>query len=138
MTNHRTGGEIDALCTRCKLTLAHTILAMVAGRPVRVQCNTCGGQHNYRAATAEQKSSNRKPTAASPATAASSRTRISYDEAMAQRAGPERTYSPKHAYRMDEVIQHPTFGRGYVAAVRADKIDVVFRAGTKTLMHARS
>ena len=28
----------------------HTIVAMVGERVVRVQCNTCGGAHNYHAA----------------------------------------------------------------------------------------
>ena len=29
MATHRVGGEVDASCTRCKMELAHTILAMV-------------------------------------------------------------------------------------------------------------
>src|SRR5207302_3841179 len=45
---HRVGGDVDAFCTRCKMELGHTILAMVGARPVRVRCNTCGGEHNYR------------------------------------------------------------------------------------------
>ena len=37
----KTGGEVDCFCTRCKMVLAHTILAMVGDRPARVKCNTC-------------------------------------------------------------------------------------------------
>jgi len=29
--------------------LAHTIISMVGTKPKRVQCNTCEGEHNYRA-----------------------------------------------------------------------------------------
>src|SRR2546422_867426 len=48
MTASKVGADIDAWCTRCKMNLGHTILAMVSGRPVRVRCNTCQGEHNYR------------------------------------------------------------------------------------------
>jgi len=48
MATLKVGGEVDAVCGRCKMTLAHTILAMVGTKPVRVQCNTCGAQHGYR------------------------------------------------------------------------------------------
>src|SRR2546429_5893163 len=44
----RVGGDIDAWCTRCKMNLGHTILALVGTRPARVRCNTCHGEHNYR------------------------------------------------------------------------------------------
>src|SRR5437588_9021934 len=45
---NRVGGDVDAFCTRCKMELGHTILAMVGSRPARVRCNTCQGEHNYR------------------------------------------------------------------------------------------
>ena len=44
----KVGGEVDAFCTKCQLTLAHTVHAVVAGRPVKVECNTCHGVHRYR------------------------------------------------------------------------------------------
>ena len=47
------GSEIDAWCTSCRMDLGHRIVAMVEGRPKRVECLTCGGQHNYRAPKAE-------------------------------------------------------------------------------------
>ena len=34
---HRVGGDIDASCTRCKMILGHTILAMVGSKPARVR-----------------------------------------------------------------------------------------------------
>ena len=49
-TTHKVGGEVDAFCTRCRLTLAHTILAMVGTKLARVRCNTCNGDHAYRSA----------------------------------------------------------------------------------------
>src|SRR5512132_2916008 len=44
----KVGGEVDSFCTKCEMTLAHTVIAMVEGRPVKVECNTCHGVHRYR------------------------------------------------------------------------------------------
>jgi hypothetical protein len=44
----RTGGNVDAYCTRCKSDFAHTILAMADEEtPERVRCNTCGSEHRF-------------------------------------------------------------------------------------------
>ena len=71
MTNSKVGGEVDAFCTRCKMTLGHTILAMVGTRIARVRCNTCNGDHVFRK---ESSSSAKEPkhatTKASKAAAA--------------------------------------------------------------------
>lgn len=47
-----------------------------------------------------------------------------------------RPYSPREKFQEGTVITHPTFGVGYVKKA-TDKIDVVFEAGTKTLLHGR-
>lgn len=142
MQRWRVGGEIDAVCTRCRMTLAHTILAIVGDRPIRVQCNTCGGQHNFRAGAEPIRSPATATATRSAATTRSTepraaRGRVSFDDALAAKAEPDKLYSPKGVYVLDDVISHPSFGRGFVEAVRADKIDVVFRAGSRTLVHAR-
>jgi hypothetical protein len=118
------------------MVLAHTILALDGGRPARVECNTCHGQHNYRRGAPEARSTSPEPRPAS-ASATSARGRLSFDEAIAQKTVPARPYSPKTTFAMDETISHPTFGRGFVSAVRQDKIDVTFRAGVRTLVHSR-
>src|SRR5262245_65118967 len=76
MPTHKVGGEVDAFCTRCKMTLAHTILAMVGQTIARVQCNTCGGQHAYRSApgtTKPRSSSSSSSSGGSTATRGASR-----------------------------------------------------------------
>jgi hypothetical protein len=45
----RAGDEIEDLCRACKAERAHTVIVVDAdGRPLRVQCDFCGSQHNYR------------------------------------------------------------------------------------------
>jgi len=46
---HRAGGPITDLCRACKAVRNHTVMAVDAGgRALRVVCDFCGSQHNYR------------------------------------------------------------------------------------------
>lgn len=145
MATHKVGGEVDALCTRCKLLLAHTILAMVGTKIARVRCNTCGGDHAYRGAPGStdrpSASSSRGTTARAPSAPRAEKADkvvISFEQQLAGKdlANAPR-YSPKDTYQVDQVIQHPTFGLGLVTAVRGDKVDITFKSDSKTLVHGR-
>jgi hypothetical protein len=135
----KVGGEVDSFCTKCEMTLAHTIIAMVEGVPVKVECNTCHGVHRFRG---DVPGSAKKPSrpASAPRPARERPVTISFDEvlrgknlAMAQR------YSPRGTYAVDQVIEHPTFGLGWVSAVRdATKIEVTFRTDVKVLVQGKS
>jgi len=49
MQRHRAGGSIDDRCRPCKVLRRHTVLVVDGeGTPLRVICDTCGSQHNYR------------------------------------------------------------------------------------------
>ena len=46
---HRPGGPIRDLCRACKTVRDHTVMAVdTNGRVLRVVCDFCGSQHNYR------------------------------------------------------------------------------------------
>jgi hypothetical protein len=128
----RAGGEIDAYCTRCELTLAHTVIAVDGGRPAKVECNTCHGVHRYREPAGAPR------TSAPRARAARARpVEISFDALIASRTRPPVPYSPRRVLAVDDVVDHPTFGRGFVSAVRGDKVEITFRGEVRTLVHAR-
>jgi hypothetical protein len=134
----KVGSDIDAWCTRCKMTLGHTILAMVGSRPVRVRCNTCQGEHNYRAhENAEPRKGNWEPREVRERR--ESRPTVTSWEALL--AGKDlaraRKYSAKEKFASGEVIDHPVFGIGLVQEVRSDKIQVAFKADVKTLIQAK-
>jgi hypothetical protein len=146
-TQHKVGGEVDAFCTRCRLTLAHTILAMVGTKIARVRCNTCNGDHAFRSAPGStdkpspsaRSSGGSSSTPRAPRASRSSEEKviISFEEQLAGKdiANAPR-YSPRDSYKVDQVIQHPTFGLGLVTAVRGNKVDIAFKSETKTLVHA--
>jgi hypothetical protein len=134
----KVGGEVDCWCTRCELTLAHTVHAVVDGRPAKVECNTCHGVHRYRGTPGAKpvRTVGGRPAASR---SVAPRTTISFDELLRQRdLASAARYSPKTSYRVDQVIEHPTFGLGFVSAVRdAGKIEVTFRSDVKVLVHGK-
>ncbi len=55
MRTYRAGESVEDLCRACKLDRMHTVIAAdVGGQPIRVQCDFCGSQHNYRGGAAER------------------------------------------------------------------------------------
>lgn len=48
-----------------------------------------------------------------------------------------RTYSPSVNFQKGDVLDHPTFGKGYVQGKRDNKIDVLFKSELKTLLSAK-
>lgn len=43
----KAGDEIQARCTKCKKTSAHTVVAMVDSEIKKVECLVCGSTHKY-------------------------------------------------------------------------------------------
>ena len=134
----KVGGEVDAFCSKCELTLAHTVIAMVGDKPAKVKCNTCKGEHKYRplAGAASPSGSVAKKKAARPPR--EKKVLITFEEQLAAHKRPPVPYSLKRRFVVDDVVDHPTFGLGFVSAVRIDKIDVTFRAEPRVLVHGRT
>jgi hypothetical protein len=142
----KVGGEVDGFCTKCEMALAHTIIAMVDGRPVKVECNTCHGVHRFRgdvpgAAGAAPGRSNGSAAAARAARPTRERpVTLSFEQALREKnLAMAQRYSPRSTYQLDQVIEHPTFGIGWVSAVRdGTKVEVTFRTDVKVLVQGKA
>ena len=134
------GSDVEAYCTKCKLVLAHTIIAMQGTRPRRVKCNTCGGEHNYRAEKPISKPAAPKPGKAAKPKSATKRTRQTWTEIMQEASGkPHKAYSMGGSFGEGDWIEHRTFGLGCVQSFTPpDKITVRFADSTKMLICNRS
>jgi hypothetical protein len=132
----KVGGEVDALCSKCELVLAHTVHAVVSGQPVKVECNTCHAVHRYRAPAGRP--AGRVPGAARAGRAPKAPA-IGFDELLAAKdASTAQAYAPGRTFAEGAVVDHPIFGRGFVSAVRdGGKIEVTFRSDVRVLVHAR-
>ena len=137
------GHDIDTYCSRCKLDLAHVIIAVSAGQPVRVVCKTCNSEHAFRkpkrkaTGVTKRASSTRKTAAATPQGPLSSE---AYHQMLSGRdLSRSRRYTIKETFSVDDVVDHKKFGIGLVTKMLGDqKIEVTFREGIKILIHDRA
>ncbi|MBP1594912.1 MAG: hypothetical protein H6Q05_289 [Acidobacteria bacterium] len=131
------GSDVEAYCTKCKIVLAHTVVSMEGAKPRRVKCNTCSGEHNYRAQKPVSKTAApKKPKTKSPG----KRTRQTWSEVMQEAAGkPHKPYSMSGSFGEGDWIEHGVFGLGCVQSFTPpNKITVRFADSTKLLICNRS
>lgn len=50
---------------------------------------------------------------------------------------PPEVYSIRGSFRVDTLIDHPSFGVGVVTGAHTGKIEVCFKEGVKTLIHRK-
>lgn len=140
------GDITEAHCTKCRKPMNHTIVALVGDRIARVQCNTCGGIHNYRSTAAPAKATAKTaavktpaaPRAARPPSAgALEKTRAEWEKAVTAvpRENAKR-YEMTGRYKAGELLNHPSFGFGIVQKVMPNKVEVFFVDGIKLLRGA--
>ncbi|HEY2745717.1 MAG TPA: hypothetical protein VGL86_13875 [Polyangia bacterium] len=134
----KVGGELDAWCTTCRLMKWHTIVALVDGKPAKVECQGCGKQHQYRAQPPGDKPE-KAPRARAARASAPSVPAVDFDTLLAGRDAEAKAYSPNTTFALNDVVRHPTFDVGVVTATPApQKIEVTFRGGDKKmLLHDR-
>jgi hypothetical protein len=127
------GSDIEAYCTKCKIVLAHTIVAMQGQKARRVKCNTCDGTHNYRPSKPEPKTAAKKSGKAKSTTR---RVRQSWDEIMQQATSkPKKPYLMSGSFGEGDWIEHRTFGLGCVQSFTPpNRIVVRFADSTRTLV----
>jgi hypothetical protein len=137
-TKIKAASIVDGWCTKCKLVLAHTVEAVVDGKITRVHCNTCNGQHAYRATAPAARAAGAAKGAKAKAVDKVPK-RSEYETLLRGRTGANaRTYATSERFQPGELLNHSTFGLGVVTAERDSvKIDVHFADGPKVLLHGR-
>lgn len=141
MTSYRIGSNVDSFCTKCKLTLAHTIEAVVEGVIKRVHCNTCKSKHAFRGGAAAKATKAKSSSSTPKRKATAGMARASDFATLLKGRSPSsaRQYSFADRFRAGEVLAHTTFGIGVVTADKgAGKIEVLFELGPRTLIHGKS
>ncbi len=127
------GKDVDSWCTKCKMMLAHTVETVANGRITKVHCNTCKGQHAYRA----------KPPGTTGTRARSTKSAVpkppDYVSLLRGRdAAAAKAYATTERFAEGDFIRHATFGPGIVTARKdVNKIEVIFEDGPKVLIHRR-
>lgn len=138
----RVGGEIDAVCTRCRMITNHRIVAMVDGLVKRVICLTCDSQHNYRQPPGEK-----APRAAKVMRVAREMKKTSapdggrvFAQWLQCKKGLEesglepRPYGINEMFESGQAVSHAKFGLGFVQkTIPPNKVEIMFETEIKTL-----
>ncbi len=118
------GDNISSRCTKCKLNLDHTIVAMEGELVAKVKCRTCGSTHKFRNPADPPKARTSQAKTAAGANAASG---SRWETALAEARGKSHPYTMDGKYRVGDCIEHERFGKGVVVKLYANKCDVLFR-----------
>ena len=142
-----TGRDCDSYCTRCKMDLAHTVVAMVRGAPVQVKCNTCGSFHRYRLAKSAKNKGAKRPVRRSAAKGAQTRTqrarktsgvvaRTRWEGLLEERdKDAVRPYKVTDEFKKDDIVQHSKFGLGIVVEeLPSNRVRVLFQDSERILI----
>jgi hypothetical protein len=122
--NYLAGQNIDSYCGKCKLNLDHTIMAMNGEVVSKVRCKSCGSSHKFRSPLDAQKV--RKPRLKRGVGEAAT-TEIIWEAGLAEAKGKECDYSMTSKYRIGDIVNHQTFGKGIVMKLYANKCDMLFK-----------
>lgn len=137
------GQEIICYCSSCKLDLKHVIVAHRNGNSgtiAKVKCFTCQKIHAYRhnpgtkgAEAAAKRKANPKPREKVQVIPVE----VEWKEQLSKHQNvASKAYAPTGEYKAGDVIEHPTFGCGFVKTVKdGNKFEVLFQRDVKTLIH---
>lgn len=133
LEKYSAGENIASYCTKCKLVLDHTIVAMDGETIVKVKCKTCGSAHKYRTAEDAKKARVTKKQEDSVKTA-----EILWEACLAEAKGKERIYDMGAKYRVGDIVDHRVFGKGVVRKTYLNKCDVLFKDKERLMASANS
>ena len=138
--NYTVGGYAEGWCTKCRLQLGHTIIAMVDNAPAKVKCNTCNSQHNFHAKESGKSRTSPKTSSKSASSSKKIKTQeANYNDYTSRLAGHDLSTAQKYSlggnFKKDEIIDHFKFGVGIVLSViQSNKIEILFKDGLKILI----
>ena len=138
--NYTVGGYAEGWCTKCRLQLGHTIIAMVDNVPAKVKCNTCNSQHNFHAKESGKSRTSPKTTSKSASSPRKIKTQeVNYNDYTSRLADYDLSAAKKYSlsgnFKKNEIIDHFKFGVGIVLSViQSNKIEILFKDGLKILI----
>ena len=123
------------LCKKCGADRYHRVLAHTTTTSAKIECEICKSKRTYSFPKTSTTSKTKKPS-----TCTVSARRVShadeYNTLLAKRSEEKGlAFSIRTKYELNQKIDHPKFGPGFVKAVLIDRMDVMFQDELKTLIH---
>jgi len=116
------GEGVVSSCTKCKLDLDHSIVAMDGESILKVKCRTCGSTHKFR-----DPADIKKTRSARKSEEGIKSVEVLWETCIAEAQGRECVYDMTGKYRIGDIVLHAIFGKGIVRKVYYNKCDVLFK-----------
>ena len=122
-------------CKSCNADRYHKVLAHTSSKAAKIECEVCHSKKTY---TLPKKGGSKK--APSTTSGKARRTHADQYNQFVMNRGSEKglPFSIRSKYELDQKIDHPKFGSGFVTNVLIDRVDVLFEDEVKTLMHNKT
>lgn len=130
--------NINLPCKKCECDRYFVVVAHTSPTSAKVKCEVCGSTKTFKLTKAqERKTSSSGTKRASPKKAVVDNQAI-WNELKTQ-IGVDHIlpYNMRTKYALANAINHPKFGLGFVTNATAEKIDVAFQEGGRSLVHNR-
>lgn len=126
-------------CKKCDSDRYHTVLTHTSTTSAKIECEVCHSKKTYtlpKAGSSVAKKATGKTT--TPRVRKNSHA-DEYNQLMMNR-GDEKglPFNIRTKFEVDQKIDHPKFGPGFVKGVQLDRVDVMFSDELKTLMHNKT
>ena len=121
-------------CKKCEADRYHKVLTHTSSKSAKIECEVCHSKKTY--TLPRTGAAKRATTTSRTSTARRSSHADEYNTLLMNRGAEAGTpFSIKTKFEMDQKIEHPKFGTGFVKGVQTDRVDVMFSDEVKTLMH---
>ncbi len=126
-------------CKKCDVDRYHKVITHTSSTSAKIECEVCHSKKTYtlpKAGSAMAKKTNKTTSTGAKKTSRKSSHADEYGQLMTNH-GSEKglPFSIKSKYELNQKIDHPKFGAGFVKSVLIDRVDVMFQDELKTLMH---
>jgi len=116
------GDNVASYCTKCKIVLDHTVVAMAGDVVAKVKCRTCNSTHKFK-----DPADVKKPRVTKKKEDAGKTAETLWETCLSDAKGKERVYDMSGKYRVGDVVLHNTFGKGIVRKLYMNKCDMLFK-----------
>ncbi len=131
--------SFHTFCKKCDADRYHIVLTHTSPTSAKIECEICHSKKTFTLPKAGSSMAKKKATSAKTPRKVGARKNSHADEynALMSNRGAEKgnPFSIKTKFEMNQKIDHPKFGPGFVKGVQSDRIDVMFEEEVKTLMH---
>lgn len=123
-------------CKNCNAERYHKVLAHTSSKSAKIECEVCHSKKSY---SLPKTGGVKKATTSGKGSGPRKTHSDQYNQLMMNR-GSEKglPFNIRSKYELDQKIDHPKFGSGFVTNVLVDRVDVIFQDEVKTLMHNKT